>query len=170
MNHGTDDQGGDARDHAHGETADDAHSAHAGHARATHVDHGGTTHPEHAHTGELPPVGPVAGGAHEAHAHDRHAGHSVAMFRRKFWLSLALTVPILIWGHMLPSLFGYAPLHLPGGGVLVPILGTAVFAYGGWPFVLGAARELKDRLPGMPIVRMGLVRARGHWAFARGHV
>ena len=149
MNHDTDDQGGHAAGHAHRAAANDTHSAHAGHARATHVDHEGTTHPEHAHTGELPPVGPVAAGAHEAHAHDRHAGHSVAMFRRKFWLSLALTVPILIWGHMLPSLFGYAPLHLPGAGLLVPILGTAVFAYGGWPFVLGAVRELKDRLPGM---------------------
>jgi Cu2+-exporting ATPase len=88
--------------------------------------------------------------SHAAHAaHDRHAGHSPAMFRTKFWLSLALTLPILALGHMLPRLFGYAPLHVPGAGWIVPLLGIAVFAYGGWPFVQGAVRELKDRLPGM---------------------
>ena len=49
-------------------------------------------------------------GAHATHldhdmggGHDQHAGHSVAMFRDKFWLSLALTIPTLIWGHMLPE-------------------------------------------------------------------
>jgi Cu2+-exporting ATPase len=71
------------------------------------------------------------------------------MFRSKFWLSLALTVPILIWGHMLPRLFGYTPPHLPGAAWIPPVLGTAVFAYGGWPFVQGAVGEIKDRLPGM---------------------
>jgi cation transport ATPase len=80
--------------------------------------------------------------AHEAHEHDRHAGHSVAMFRNKFWVSLVLTVPILIWGHMLPRLFGYPPLHLPGATWVIPLLGMAVFAYGGWPFVVGAVHEL----------------------------
>lgn len=81
--------------------------------------------------------------------HDRHAGHSVAMFRSKFWLSLALTVPILIWGHMLSRLFGYMPPQLPGAAWISPLLGTVVFAYGGLPFVQGAVREIKDRLPGM---------------------
>jgi Cu2+-exporting ATPase len=71
------------------------------------------------------------------------------MFRSKFWVSLALTVPILIWGHMLPRLFGYAPPHLPGAAWIPPVLGTVVFAYGGWPFLHGAAGEIKDRLPGM---------------------
>src|SRR5690349_6067322 len=40
--------------------------------------------------------------------HDKHAGHSVAMFRDKFWLSFVLTIPTLVSGHMLPSEFGYA--------------------------------------------------------------
>ena len=88
-------------------------------------------------------------GVHEGHAHDKHAGHSVAMFRDKFWLSLALTVPILIWGHMLPRLFGYAPPHVPGAAWIPPVLGTVVFAYGGWPFMQGAVREITDRQPGM---------------------
>lgn len=71
------------------------------------------------------------------------------MFRDKFWLSLALTIPTLIWGHMLPTAFGYVPPALPGAHWIAPVLGTAVFLYGGWPFVQGAIRELRDRLPGM---------------------
>jgi P-type Cu2+ transporter len=87
--------------------------------------------------------------ASAAPAHHRHAAHTVAMFRDKFWLSLALTVPVLIWGHMLPRLFGYMPPHLPGAAWIAPVFGTVVFAYGGWPFVQGAVREMKDRMPGM---------------------
>ena len=99
-------------------------------------------HHDHAHHGGH-------AGAPEPHAHDRHAGHSVAMFRDKFWLTLALTVPILVWGHMLPRLFGYAPPHFPGSEWIAPVLGTVLFFYGGLPFVQGAVRELRDRLPGM---------------------
>jgi Cu2+-exporting ATPase len=87
---------------------------------------------------------------HEGHTdHDKHAGHSVAIFRDKFWLSLVLTIPTLIWGHMLPSAFGYVPPALPGSHWIAPVFSTVVFLYGGWPFVQGAIRELRDRLPGM---------------------
>ncbi|MGH7526197.1 MAG: heavy metal translocating P-type ATPase [Gemmatimonadales bacterium] len=81
--------------------------------------------------------------------HDKHAGHSVAMFRDKFWISLLLTVPILVWGHMLPRALGYTPPAIPGGHWIPPVLGTMAFGYGGWVFLQGAARELRDRLPGM---------------------
>src|SRR5437870_10785217 len=97
----------------------------------------------------------ASAGPHHEHghdapaAHDRHAGHSVAMFRDKFWLSLALTIPTLIWGHMLPRVLGYTPPHVPGAHLIPPVLGTIVYVYGGWPFLQGARRELKDRLPGM---------------------
>jgi Cu2+-exporting ATPase len=87
---------------------------------------------------------------HADHAgHDRHAGHSVAMFRDRFWLSLALTLPTLVWGHMLPAALHYVPPRLPGSGLIPPLLGTAVFLYGGRPFLQGAVGELRDRLPGM---------------------
>ena len=49
----------------------------------------------------------------EAPATGQHAGHSVAMFRDKFWISLALTIPTLIWGHMLPRLLDYTPPPAP---------------------------------------------------------
>jgi cation transport ATPase len=64
------------------------------------------------------------------------------MFRTKFWVSLALTVPTVIWGHMLAPLVGlHAPIF-PGSRWIAPVFGTAVFAYGGRVFLEGAWREL----------------------------
>ncbi|HET8622087.1 MAG TPA: heavy metal translocating P-type ATPase [Gemmatimonadales bacterium] len=80
---------------------------------------------------------------------DRHAGHSVQMFRGRFWLSLLLTLPTLVWGHMLPRALGYTPPYLPGAHLLPPVFGSVVYLYGGAPFVQGAWRELRARLPGM---------------------
>src|SRR5690349_21830669 len=51
--------------------------------------------------------------------------------------------------HMLPRLFGYTPLQLPGTAWMARVLGTVVFAYGGWPFLQRAVREIEDRVPGM---------------------
>jgi Cu2+-exporting ATPase len=81
--------------------------------------------------------------------HDKHAGHSVAMFREKFWISLVLTIPTLVWGHMLQRAFGYTAPLFPGSTWIPSVFGTAVFLYGGWVFIQGAVRELRDRLPGM---------------------
>jgi Cu2+-exporting ATPase len=71
------------------------------------------------------------------------------MFRDKFLLTLLLTIPTLIWGHMLPRLFSYTPPAVPGARWIPALFGTAVFFYGGRPFLQGAVRELRDRLPGM---------------------
>jgi Cu2+-exporting ATPase len=81
--------------------------------------------------------------------HDKHAGHSVGMFRDKFFLTLLLTIPTLIWGHMLPRFLSYTPPAVPGARWIPAVFGTAVFFFGGWPFLQGAIRELRDRLPGM---------------------
>jgi len=83
------------------------------------------------------------------HDHDRHAGHGVAMFRTRFWVSLGLTIPILAWGHMLQSAFGWKLPVFPGSEVLPPVLGTGVFLYGGRVFLQGAVHEIRSRLPGM---------------------
>ena len=113
------------------------------HAHAAHQP-GHVAHAHHA---------PRAANEHAGHGthggHDKHAGHSVAMFRDKFWLSLLLTLPTLVWGHMLQRAFGYHAPMFPGSEWIPAAFGTAVFAYGGWPFLQGAWRELKDRLPGM---------------------
>src|SRR5271154_4233562 len=81
--------------------------------------------------------------------HDRHAGHSVAMFRDKFWLSLALTIPVVFWSADVQHWLGYTAPSFPGSKFIPAILGTVVFIYGGVVFLRGAWGELVDRKPGM---------------------
>jgi Cu2+-exporting ATPase len=81
--------------------------------------------------------------------HDRHAGHSVAMFRDKFWLSLLLTIPVLLLSQDIQMWFGYEIPAFPGSEYADAILGTIVFLYGGLVFLRGARTELMDRQPGM---------------------
>jgi Cu2+-exporting ATPase len=66
-----------------------------------------------------------------------------------FRATLLLTIPTLVWGHMLPRFFSYTPPAVPGARLIPAFFGTGVFLYGGWPFLQGAIRELRDRLPGM---------------------
>ena len=82
-------------------------------------------------------------------AHDKHAGHSVAMFRDRFWISLLLTVPTLVWEPMLQEWFSYSAPQFPGSQFMQPAFGVIVFLYAGWVFLQGAWRELQARLPGM---------------------
>ena len=77
-------------------------------------------------------------------SHDRHAGHSVAMFRDKFWLSFALTIPVVIWSSDVQRWFGYTAPSFPGSKLIPAVLGTLVFVYGGLVFIRGARRELAD--------------------------
>ena len=78
---------------------------------------------------------------HDQQGHDRHKGHSVAMFRDKFWLSLALTIPTAIWSPDVQHWFGYTAPRLPGSRFIPAILGTVVFFYGGLVFLRGARGE-----------------------------
>ncbi|MBI3568865.1 MAG: copper-translocating P-type ATPase [Gemmatimonadetes bacterium] len=71
------------------------------------------------------------------------------MFRRRFWLALALTAPTIIWGEMMPRVLGFTPPIVPGARWIPVVFGTAVFVVGGWIFVQGAWREVRDRRPGM---------------------
>lgn len=89
----------------------------------------------------------ASGGPHAGH--DRHAGHSVAMFREKFWLSLALTVPVVMWSKEVQHWLGYSAPAFPGSRFIPAILGTVVFVYGGGVFLRGAWGELSERRPGM---------------------
>ena len=92
--------------------------------------------------------------AHDMHhdnpaSHDKHAGHSVAMFRDRFWLSLALTIPIVLLSHDVADWLGYELPMVPWLPWIPAVLGTAVFLYGGLVFLRGAAGELRNRQPGM---------------------
>ncbi|PWU51265.1 heavy metal translocating P-type ATPase [Micromonospora sp. S4605] len=119
----------------------------------------GEHHTGGPHDGHPGGAGPVGGhhnhaghGATGGHgAHDKHAGHDPEQFRRKFWLSLALTIPIVATSHMVMGWFGYT-LDFPGMSWVGPVLGSVVFFYGGWPFLVGGAREVRDRAPGMMLL------------------
>jgi Cu2+-exporting ATPase len=71
------------------------------------------------------------------------------MFRDRFWLALVLTVPVVYWSSHVQGLLGYEAATFPISNWLPAILSTALFLYGGMPFLRGAVREISDRLPGM---------------------
>ena len=105
---------------------------------ATHEDHGGTGQDM-----------PMVHGSMPAGGHDRHEGHSVAMFRDKFWLTLALTVPVVFLSKDIGDWVGYSIPAIPGLDYVPAVLGTIVFLYGGLVFLRGARSELAERKPGM---------------------
>jgi len=71
------------------------------------------------------------------------------MFRNKFWFTLLLTIPTLVWGEMIPRVLRFTPPAVPYARWIPVVFGTAVFFYGGWVFLQGARSELADRQPGM---------------------
>jgi len=79
----------------------------------------------------------------------RHAGHSTAMFFRKFWVSLTLTIPVVLYADVIEKIFKWSPPDFTGSAYLSLLLGSIVFFYGGWVFLAGAWREMRARLPGM---------------------
>ena len=148
--------------------------AHAGHDR-----HNDTVSDASTPSADKQSDKPKQSSGHMGHeSHDKHLGHSPAMFRDRFWLSLAVTVPVVIWSAHIQDLLGYQAPAFPGSDWMPAVLSTAVFLYGGLVFLQGAWRELKDRLPGMMtlislaitvafvfswIVQLGLIEADALW-------
>jgi len=147
--------------------ADPAHDGHEG--QVGHGDHAGHgDHGDHAGHGDHGDHGDHAGhaghGDHDGHAghaghgdHDGHAGHGshgdhAAMFRDRFWLTLALSVPVIYFSHMVQMLLGYTAPEFPGSPLIAPVLGTAIFVYGGAPFLKGGLEEARSRRPGMMLL------------------
>lgn len=83
------------------------------------------------------------------HDYDKHAGHSVAMFRNKFWVCLVLTIPVLLYSENVARWLHITPPAFPGSMYVPFVLSSVIFFYGGWVFIKGAISELKNRLPGM---------------------
>ncbi len=81
-------------------------------------------------------------------SHDKHAGHSPALFKRKFWLSLLLTIPTLLFSPAVQSWLG---IHwiFTGSDYIPALFGAAIFIYGGMIFLKGARVELTMKQPGM---------------------
>jgi Cu2+-exporting ATPase len=107
------------------------------HDDAVHRDHG-----DHVH-----------GGGHDhggGHGHGGYGDHA-AMFRDRFWVTLALTIPVVVLSRMFQDLLGYS-ITFTGSSLIPPALGTVVFLYGGWPFIQGAYEEARSRQPGMMLL------------------
>jgi len=120
------------------------------------------TSPEpHDHHHVMPHTADVSGNApgrhgttgHAGHGesggHDRHEGHSVAMFRDRFWITFLLSIPTLVSSGMVQHMVGFSAPTFQGSLYIPALFGTAVYLYGGSVFVKGGLRELRDRLPGM---------------------
>ncbi len=102
-------------------------------------------HPDQAHEGN-DPQGHDHSGHHAGHDH----GAMIVDFRRRFWVSLILTVPILLLSPMIQGFLGLdEALAFPGDRYLLFVLSVGVFVYGGWPFLTGLVSEIRQRAPGM---------------------
>jgi P-type Cu2+ transporter len=86
---------------------------------------------------------------HEHQNHDKHAGHSPDMFKSKFWISLLLTIPTVLYSSMVQQWLGFRMPTFTGFEFIPAIFGTILFFYSGTVFLKSAVAEIKDRLPGM---------------------
>ena len=131
---------GAGRHEAGGDTA----GKHRGQGQQGHAG-GGHGHAGHGHGGH-------GGHADGGHGHAGHAGHThmVAEFRRRFWISLALTVPVLALAPLIQRLLGLQEvLAFPGDRWVQFAFASAIFLIGGRPFLTGMVAELRRRQPGM---------------------
>jgi Cu2+-exporting ATPase len=88
-------------------------------------------------------------GSDEHKGHGDHQAYMAAEFRKRFWLSLAVTLPILFLSPMLQALVGLREtIHFQGDVYLLFGFSSAVIWYGGWPFLTGFLGEVKARRPG----------------------
>ena len=101
---------------------------------------------EHGHAGRND-----AAPAHGGHAHGWHAGHE-DVYRRRFWINLLLAAPVVVYSESIQDWLGFTPPEFPGSDLVAPVLGTAIFLYGGGVFLSGARSEIRDRQPGMMLL------------------
>lgn len=80
---------------------------------------------------------------------DKHRGHKTNVFKTKFWVSLVLSIPVVLYAEVVQDLLNYQAPAFPGSTYLPLVLASIIFFYGGWVFIGSAYRELKAKLPGM---------------------
>jgi Cu2+-exporting ATPase len=124
-------------EHIHNHQHESEHSHHhEGHKAHQPQDH--RTHEVHA--------GHDTQGGHGGHG--SHAGHEI-MFRNRFWVSLVLSIPVLIFSEAVQNWLNFTTPTFPGSSWITPVLAVVIFVYGGFPFLQMAGWELKERQPGM---------------------
>ncbi|MCL4247940.1 MAG: copper-translocating P-type ATPase [Anaerolineae bacterium] len=110
---------------------------------------------QHAHTHEAHNEQSMD---HTHHGHEGHGGHGVdhsgheIMFRNRFWVSLILTIPVLLFSPMIQEWFGFSMPEFPGSTLIGPGFAIVIFLYGGVPFLQMAVPEVQNRKPGMMLL------------------
>ena len=142
------------------------HAHRAGHGAKTAMlmdeaehaaEHTAQNHQSVPQTGHAMAMDHSAHTGNKAQAHDEHAGHGAhadhtgheQMFRRRFWVSLVLSIPVVLYSQGLQMMTGIMVPAFPGSQWLAPLFSVIVFLYGGLPFLQMAVPELKNRQPGM---------------------
>lgn len=111
------------------------------------MNHDHSHHQQGHHEGHHHPQ--AAAHASSDHADGKHAGHHTADFLKKFWISLALTVPIFFYSEMAQELFNIRGPEFAGWQYVMLFFGSVIYFYCGWVFLTSAYREMRARLPGM---------------------
>jgi Cu2+-exporting ATPase len=126
------------------------HSSHHEHENQQHQDHSHHEHHEHKHQG---------------HGVD-HSGHEM-MFRNRFWVSLVLSIPVLLYSEMIQMWFGFAMPEFAGSQFIGPVFSVVIFVYGGIPFLEMAVPEVRNRKPGMmTLISLAITVSFGYSLFA----
>lgn len=136
-----------------------------------HHAHGHHDHSQHDHSGHHDPAVHAEHTAHDDHAaHHGHSGHGgdhshhdPAIFRRKFWVSLILTIPTLVFSEGLQDILGLSGPRFPGSQFIPAVFGLAIFVYGGLVFLRGAVGEVRAKQPGMmTLISLAIIVAFGY--------
>lgn len=99
-------------------------------------------------------------------SHDRHAGHSTEQFLKKFWVSLALSIPVILYSDFAVNTLKIVTPEFPGSKYLSFVLGSFVFFYAGMIFLASAYREIRAKLPGMmTLIALAITTAYGYSVF-----
>lgn len=88
--------------------------------------------------------------------HDKHTGHDPEIFKRRFFVCLLLTLPILYFASHFQMWFGYQAIEFPGSGWVSPLLSTVIYFYGGWVFLRGAWYELRSQIGMMTLIALAI--------------
>ena len=119
------------------------HSHHLQHQEAHHQEGNNAVAIDHEH---------ATNDQTNAHAnHDKHAGHSAAMFQRLFWGNLLVAIPLLVFSAQIQEWFGYS-LNATLTEWIPPVLGVVIYLWGGKPFLVGGRDEARNRQPGMMLL------------------
>lgn len=124
-----------------------SHEEYENHSHKDHGDHKDEPQTHENHSGHSEQHGNGQHGDHGDHGVD-HTGHE-QMFRKRFWICLVLSIPVLLYSQALQNWFGFTMPAFPGSEWIVPVFSIIVFGYGGVPFLQMAIPELEAKRPGM---------------------